>query len=208
MEHDDTKPEQTEEIVEQKIQEKHEPKQRKKNAHRKKIWWWVFIFLFTFATAFSIGLVAEAFLQTTSVIICIVLIAILILIAFLGDIVAVAVAYADLGHFNAMASRKIRGAKNCIKLVKNSDKVSSILSDVLGDVTGIISGALGVSLAFIIIVGGDYTTFQEALIIALVTACIAAVTVMVKSIAKKIAIKNNAKIVFAVGRMLSLFTRR
>jgi len=188
------------------IQPKH-TKKRKKNSHRKSLWWWLFIFLFTFTIAFGIGLVAEYFFQTASIIICVVLIAVLIFIAFLGDIVAVAVAYADLGHFNAMASRKIKGAKSCIKLVKNSDRVSSILSDVLGDVTGIISGALGISLAIIIIADGYMTTFEEALIIALTGATIAAVTVMVKSVAKKIAIRNNAKIVFAVGRMLSVFRK-
>jgi len=159
--------------------------------------------------AFGIGLIAEMFLtQTDSIVISCIIILFLMLIAFSGDIVAVAVAYAELSPFNAMASRKIRGARTCIKLIQSSDKVSSILSDVLGDVCGIVSGAIGAALAYVITDGGDFTSFQRTLIIVTVTATIAAATVAVKSLAKKIAIKNCTKIVFGVGKFLSLFTRK
>jgi len=175
---------------------------------KRPIGWFIFILFFTFAVAFGIGLVAEVFFQADSVLICVIIILTLMLIAFLGDIVAVAVAYAEQAPFNAMASRKIKGAKSCIKLIRNSDKVSSILSDVLGDVCGIISGVVGASLALVITSGGEFTAFQQILVIVTVTAVIAAITVSVKSIAKKIAIKNSTKIVFAVGRVLSVFKRK
>jgi len=176
---------------------------------KRPVWWFIFILFFTFAVALGIGLVAELFFADTEQIwICCVIIFALMLIAFSGDIVAVAVAYAELPPFNAMASRKIRGAKTCIRLIQNSDKVSSILSDVLGDVCGIISGVVGASLSFILTDGAGFTSFQRILIVVSVTATIAALTVAVKSLAKKIAIHNSTKIVYAVGRFLSVFTRK
>jgi len=170
--------------------------------------WFIFILFFTFAVAFGIGLAAEVFFKADSIIVCCVIIFMLMLFAFLGDIVAVGVAYAELPPFNSMASRKIRGARASIKLIKNSDKVSSILSDVLGDVCGIISGVVGASLALVITDGKDFSNFQRILIVVTVTAVIAAVTVSVKSIAKKIAIRNSTRIVKAVGKFCSFFTRK
>jgi len=176
---------------------------------KRPVLWFIFILLFTFAVAFLIGLAAEVFFENaSSILICCIIIVLLLFIAFMGDIVAVAVAYAELPPFNAMASRKIKGAKASIRLIQNSDKVSSILSDVLGDVCGIISGVVGASLSFILTDGVGLTSFQRILIIVTVTATIAAVTVAVKSLAKKIAIKNCTKIVFAVGKFASLFTKK
>jgi len=170
--------------------------------------WFIFILLFAFIVALGIGLVAETFFShTTNIWICCVIILFLMLLAFMGDIVAVAVAYAELPPFNAMASRKTKGAKTCIKLIQNSDKVSSILSDVLGDVCGIVSGVVGASLS-LMLTEGMVEGFQRIMIVAIVTAVIASVTVAVKSLAKKIAIKNCQRIVFSVGRFLSFFSRK
>ena len=148
------------------------------------------------------------FFHQASILICCVVIFFLLLIAFLGDIVAVAVAYAELAPFNAMASRRVKGAKACIKLINNSDKVSSIMSDVLGDVCGIISGVVSVSLSLAITTGSGMTDLQSIFVAVTVTAAIAAIAVSVKSIAKKIAIKNCTGIVLGVGKFFSVFARK
>ena len=137
--------------------------------------------------------------------VCALIIVGLIAIAFLGDIFAVAGAYAEVSAFNAMAARRVKGASTAIKLVKHSDRVSSILSDILGDVCGIISGAMGLTMSLVIIQNADNTLFMNALIIALINATIAAVTILAKSIAKKIAIKNCNGIVFFLARVLRTF---
>ena len=174
---------------------------------KRPFWWFIFILFFTFAVAFGIGLAAEVFFRADRVWVCCVIILLLMLIAFSGDIVAVAVAYAEPAPFNAMASRKIKGAKICIRLLKNSDKVSSILSDVLGDVCAIVSGVVGVSLSVALTPAG-VAAFQTILVLVTVTATISAVAVSVKSLAKKIAIANSQKIVFGVGKFVSVFTRK
>ena len=145
--------------------------------------------------------------MSDSVIICIVIVLFLILIAFLGDIVAVAALSADLDHFNAMASKRVKGARMCIKMVRNRDRVSTVLSDILGDVCAIVSGSVGASLAYIIINQGEHMGFLQVLIIALVGASISGVTVCAKAIAKRLAMKNSTKIIFTFGKFLSLFKK-
>ena len=49
--------------------------------------------------------------------------------------------------FHSMNAKKIKGAKETIKLIKNSVKISSICNDIVGDICGIISGGLGAVLA-------------------------------------------------------------
>ena len=173
---------------------------------RKRSFWLLFILVFSFTIALGIGLASEAF-QANSVIVCVIIICVLILIAFIGDVFAMSVTYADLENFNAMASRKIRGAKTCIRLVKNRDRVASILSDILGDVCATVAGAIGAGLSIIITNGENFSTFQRILVFAAVSAAIASVGVFVKAIAKRIGMKHSTKIVLFLGRCLSLFKR-
>lgn len=175
---------------------------------KRPVGWFIFILFFTFAAAFGIGLAAEMFFQTDSVTVCCIVIFLLMLITGLCDIVAVAVAYAELAPFNAMASRKIKGARVCIKLVQNSDKVSTIFSDVLGDVCSIISGVIGASLSLVITSAAYFTLFEQVLVMVTVTAVIAATCVAVKALVKIFAIRNSTKIVFVLGKFFSLFTRK
>ena len=195
--------------------EKMEPNQRQKKQTKKakpnnnpvkKHWkWLIFIFVFSFSVALTFGILAQTMNGANKIAVCIAIIVALILIAFLGDIFAVAGAYADIAVFNSMASRKIKGAKTAIYLVKHSDRVSSILSDILGDCCGIVSGAVGVSLSLIILSHAVLTVFMQGVVIALVNASIAATAIMAKSIAKKIAIANSTKIVLFFGRFLAKF---
>jgi cytochrome b subunit of formate dehydrogenase len=181
--------------------ERHQEKQKKAIRHHTK--WFIFIITFAFAMAFVFGLVVETAFGPSSIAVCALIIFMLILIAFTGDIFAVAGAYADISIFNSMAARRIKGARQAIHLVKHSDKVSSILSDVLGDVCAIVSGAAGVYLALMIIGDGDFSLFQKGLIVATVNAAIAALAVTAKSAAKKIAIKNSTAIVLLFGKILA-----
>ena len=103
-----------------------------------------------------------------------------------------------------MAARKVRGAKEAIKLVQNAEKVASIIADVMGDVCGILSGAAGTTITVIIIV--NYAgTFVEVVLASLVSACIASLTIFGKAFFKKYALKHCEKIILLLGKFLSLF---
>jgi len=170
--------------------------------------WFIFIIAFSFSMALLFGFLAGDTLQPHTIPACITIIVVLIMFAFVCDIFSVACAYADITVFNSMASRRIRGARKAIYLVKHSDKVSSILSDVVGDVCAVVSGASGVALSLVIVQHGDYSPMMQAFIIALVNAITASSGVTAKSIAKKIAIAKSTEVVLFLGRVLSAFSKR
>ncbi|WDC83794.1 hypothetical protein PL321_14940 [Caloramator sp. mosi_1] len=71
---------------------------------------------------------------------------VLISIIFVGiifDIIGVAVTAAEEAPFHSLASRKVKGAKTAVKLIRNADKVSNFCNDVIGDICGVVSGAAG-----------------------------------------------------------------
>ena len=103
-----------------------------------------------------------------------------------------------------MSSKKIKGAKETIKLIKNNAKVSSVCNDIVGDICGIISGGLGAVLAISI---AKATGFNTTLISVIIAAIISSLTVGGKAIFKSIAIKNSDKIIFSVGKFVSIFKK-
>ena len=120
------------------------------------------------------------------------------------DMLGVAVTAAELEPFVAMSSKKIRGAKTAIILVKNNAKISSVFCDIIGDICGILSGAVGTSILAYIVVQGS---LLQILVASLISAIIAGLTVFLKSIGKKIAIKNSTKIILILAKFLSVFKR-
>ena len=62
--------------------------------------------------------------------------------AILILIIGVAVTVADEAEFHAKASKKIKGSKTSIKLIRNASIVANICADVIGDVCGVLSGAI------------------------------------------------------------------
>ena len=118
-----------------------------------------------------------------------------------------AVASANIEHFTAMAARKVKGSKQAISLIKNADRVSSVLNDVIGDVCGILSGAAGASIVAKIAMdnAGD---FMAILIPSLIAAIIAGLTIFGKAILKKIAIKYANSITLHFAKFLNFFTHK
>lgn len=119
-----------------------------------------------------------------------------ILIGILFDLVGVAVTIAKEEEFHAKASKKIRGSKTAIKLIRNSAKVSNICNDVVGDICGVISGAIGTMIAIKLMENlgvGDYIQF-------IISAIIASLTIGGKAVTKEIAKKHATKILSIVTR--------
>ena len=75
---------------------------------------------------------------------------ILILVVFIGiltDLVGIAVTVADESEFHAKATKKVKGSKTSIKLIRNASIVANICADVIGDVCGVLSGAISAMIA-------------------------------------------------------------
>ena len=75
----------------------------------------------------------------------------IILIGIIFDIIGMAVATADEKPFHSMASRKVAGASDAIKLLRNAERVSSICNDVVGDICGVVSGSASATIAALIV---------------------------------------------------------
>jgi hypothetical protein len=127
----------------------------------------------------------------------------IILIGVAFDAVGTAVTAADETPFHSMASKKMRGAKQSIMLLRNSPKVSSFCNDVVGDICSVVSGAAGTAIVYRLFTESGNISIIESICGAL----IAALTVGGKAFAKNLGINNANYIIYKVGRMLSLFSR-
>ena len=132
-----------------------------------------------------------------------VLISITILIILIGiifDIIGTSVLTAKEASFHAMASKKVKGAKHGIRLIKNSSNIANFCNDVIGDICGIISGSMG---AMIAIYMGTNLKIDATISALLVSSIISSITVGGKAMGKKYATKNSDKIITIVGKILN-----
>lgn len=166
------------------------------------------IFFITLALSFCLSVLSEFLLEGTHswivTLLSVGLLIFFILLAVFCDMIGVAMTSADISPFMAMASKKVKGAKETIKLLKNADKASSFFCDIIGDACGIICGAIGASIIGVVVTTGN---IQKVLISAVMSAFIAALTVFGKAIGKNVAMQNANTIVFKVGKFISFFKK-
>jgi len=163
---------------------------------KKKDSWIPIVFILTFILSLLFSTISNL-LSDINIIIMIAILLLVIFIGILFDIIGVAVLSCNEASFHAKASNKIKGAKECIKLIKNSNKTSSVCNDVIGDVCGIISGSLVASLVILL--------KDNPIIDIIFTAIVSSMTVGFKAIGKRFAIKYSDNIVFTVGKIISKF---
>ena len=128
---------------------------------------------------------------------------ILLIIIFVGiifDIIGMAVASADEKPFHSMASRKVPGASDAIKLLRNAERVSSICNDVVGDICGVISGSASATIAALIL-ANVRIGWPRAVSLVMSALC-AGLTVGGKAIGKTVAVNSATAIVHGVGKMI------
>lgn len=174
----------------------------KKDAKSGKIWA-LKIFLITLIVSAGISVVAELFLKDMGLVSACLVVLLLVAVGVLFDIIGVAFSSCDQTPFIAMSSRKIKKARRALKLLKKADVVSSVCNDVVGDVCGIVSGAAGAAIVVKIIASAPSS--PELAISIAVSALTAAITVAGKAMGKSFALRQNVKIVEAIGAVLSFF---
>ncbi|MEG1560671.1 MAG: hypothetical protein RRY79_07515 [Clostridia bacterium] len=175
-------------------------KNNKKNKHNT---WPIKVFFVTFAITMLLSLLSETTLIGVSLPVAILVLLFIMSVGVVFDIVGVAVTFENVGAYNAMASKKIKGAKQAIKLVQSASTVSNICNDVVGDICGIVSGAMGAAIGIKLFINSD--SFNDLLISILISSIIAALTVGAKAFGKSFAVKNSHKIVFTVGKIFAVF---
>ena len=170
-------------------------RERKKNIH-----WVVTIFAMTILISGTISLVSDEVMANSSVVVAFCILLAIIFLGILFDIIGMAVATADEKPFHSMAARKVPGAHEAIRLLRNAERVSSICNDVVGDICGVVSGSASATIAALILSNVDIG-WPRGVSLAM-SALVAGLTVGGKAIGKTIAVKSCTKIVHLVGRVI------
>mgnify|MGYP007069836474 CR=1 FL=1 len=166
---------------------------------------WIYkVFLLSFILSIVFSGASSVIANSFNNIILGIIIILVIAIGIIFDMIGVAVLTSKEANLHAKASKKLKGAKEAISLLKNATKVSSVCNDVIGDICGIVSGSLGAVLTLSI---SDYFDLNLTITTMIITAIISALTVGGKAIFKSIATKNADSIMFTVGKILSIFSK-
>ena len=122
-----------------------------------------------------------------------------ILVGVIFDLIGVAVTVANEEDFHAQASKKIKGAKTSIKMIRNSAKVSNFCADVIGDICGVLSGAISAMIALKLTENYGMSSQIQFVF----SAIVASLTVGGKAITKEIAKQNSTVIVGFVSKIVN-----
>ena len=171
-----------------------------KRERRKNIQWVVTIFFMTILISGTISLISDEVMANSSVVVAFCILLAIIFLGILFDIIGMAVATADEKPFHSMAARKVPGAHEAIRLLRNAERVSSICNDVVGDICGVVSGSASATIAALILTNVELGWPRGVSLV--MSALVAGLTVGGKAIGKNIAVKSCTSIVHTVGRII------
>ena len=197
------------EELDQKEQEQSEESAAKPHAKRKgakQNLWPLKVTIITLALSAFFSFFTEIVSTKSNLVVAFLICILLIVISIIFDGIGVAVTNCDIKPLTAMAARRVPGSRRAIRMVKNSEKVSSICCDVIGDICGVISGACSAAIVLRIIAYSNSEKYQ-LLISIIASALIAALTVGGKAVEKTLAIRNSKEMVMLTARILGIFSK-
>lgn len=171
-----------------------------KKERNKNVKWVITIFFATIFISGTISLLSDILMESSTMAVAFGILLVIILVGILFDVIGMAVATADEKPFHSMAARKVPGAQEAIRLLRNAERVSSICNDVVGDICGVVSGSASATIAAQILRNFDFTWPQ--IISLLMSALAAGLTVGGKAIGKSFAVNSCTSIVHGVGRVI------
>ena len=176
-----------------------------KTPAKKKLPWAVQVFFLSIGISAMLSFLSGEALASAGLILAFVVLLAFILLGILFDIIGVAVTAADERPFHSMASRKIPGSREALKLIRKANQVSSICNDVVGDICGIVSG----STAAVIVVRLHEVFGSESILTSLaITALASGLTIGGKAVGKTFALDKSTTVLRIVGKFLYLFSRK
>lgn len=173
-------------------------KQKSKNNSNRR--WVVFVLIITFILSLVFSFISNTAIVKLDLVPAIIVLFIVILIGIMFDLIGVSVTIANEEDFHAQASKKLRGSKTAIKMIKNSAKVSNFCADVVGDICGVLSGAISALIALKLT---DYYGMDSSLQF-IISALVASLTVSGKAITKEFAKRNSTKIITIVSKIIEI----
>ena len=183
---------------------KPDPAQVKKEEQRRTRKWVITIFFATIFISAGISLTSDLVMGSSSMPVAFLILLLIVFIGIIFDIVGMAVATADEKPFHAMAARKVKGAKECIMLLRNAERVSSICNDVVGDICGVVSGSASAVIAAQVL--SSFELRFASLVPLALSSLVAALTVGGKAVGKGIAVSSCTDIVYHAGQVIYAVT--
>jgi CBS domain containing-hemolysin-like protein len=147
-----------------------------------------------------ISMLSDYIMSISGIVVAFLILLVIILIGIIFDTIGVAVTSANESPFHSMAARKVPGAQECIRLLRNAEQVSSICNDVVGDICGVVSGSASATIAAQVLAHFDFGWPQ--LITLLMSALVAGLTVGGKAIGKTFAMNSCTTIVHTAGKII------
>ncbi len=185
-------------------QKKYIKSKKPSDESRKKAFKWVVtITIWSFLISCFMQTIQESLMSRVNILVACLILFSFVFIGIIFDIIGMAVTAANEVPFHSLASRKIRGAKEAVDLIRNADKVGNICNDVIGDIVGIIAGSA--TTAIVVMINVFSPGINEFILSVCLTGLVAAVTIGGKAVGKGIALNNSNNIVFTVGKIVSLF---
>lgn len=158
----------------------------------------LFMAFLTFVIALLMSIGSEGLVKSVNhIAVAIALLLIIILLGIIFDTIGTAVTAAELPPFNARAAKKIFGARQAVKLIRNAGLVANFCSDVVGDIAGTLSGAIGAGIALNLL--DRFPLIDAVWMGAAMTSIIAAVMVGGKALGKHLAVNHANQIIFKVA---------
>ena len=177
-----------------------EKSDRHKKTSHSRVRWLISVFLMALTISAVFSFLSQGLLSAASLLGAFAVLLSIIAIGILFDLLGVAVTAAEEKPFHSMASRKVPGGTEGIWLLRNAGRVSSICCDVVGDICGVISGAAAAVIAV-----EAWTSLQRPslrVIQLLLSALVAALTILGKAFCKQIALDNSTAIVHGAARFI------
>ncbi len=179
---------------------KADPAAVKKDEKRKTRKWVLTIFLVTIGVSGAISFLSDALMQRSNVFVAFVILLLIVFVGIVFDVIGMAVASADEKPFHSMAARKVLGAQESIKLLRNAERVSSICNDVVGDICGVVSGSASATIAAQILAHFEFGWPDVVSLI--MSSLVAALTVGGKALGKGFAVNSSTSIVYLTGQVI------
>ncbi len=180
-------------------------KKIKSKQAKKKLPWAVQVFFLSIGISAMLSFLSGEALAGAGLIIAFVVLLAFILLGILFDIIGVAVTAADERPFHSMASRKIPGSREALKLIRKANQVSSICNDVVGDICGIVSGS---TVAVIVVRLHEVFGMESILTSLAITALASGLTIGGKAVGKTFALDKSTTVLRIVGKFLYFFSRK
>ena len=181
------------------------PSDASKKERSRTIRWVVTVFLVTIVVSGIISLISDEVMASSGLVAAFAILLGIIFVGIIFDIIGMAVATASEKPFHSMASRKVPGAQEAIRLLRNAERVSSICNDVVGDICGVVSGSASATIAALVLSRVDLAWPRVVSLV--MSALVAGLTVGGKAIGKTIAVNSCTEIVHFVGRILYTLNR-